>query len=62
MARNSLVEKLRAKKKTFGTWVTIGNPDIPDVLQGLGFDWFVFDTEHSPISLESVSHMIQVLD
>ena len=43
-------------------WVTIGNPDVSDILQGLPFDWLVFDTEHSPLGGETVSHMIQVLD
>jgi len=47
---------------SYGAWVTIGNPDVTDILQGLPFDWLVFDTEHSPIGAETVSHMIQVLD
>ena|SRR5438876_1089825 len=47
---------------SYGAWVTIGNPDVSDILQGLPFDWLVFDTEHSPIGAETVSHMIQVLD
>ena len=47
---------------TIGTWLSVGNPDIPDILETLPFDWFVFDTEHSPISMETVSHMIQVVD
>lgn len=58
----SLKRKLRAGESTFGAWISVGNPDVPDILETLPFDWFVFDTEHSPISMETVSHMIQVLD
>src|SRR2546428_6592615 len=47
---------------SYGAWVTIGNPDVSDILQGLPFDWLVFDTEHSPLGAGTVSHMIQVLD
>jgi len=55
--------KVRLKSGvSYGAWVTIGNPDISDVLQGLPLDWLVFDMEHSPMSAEGVSHMIQVLD
>jgi len=59
--KSNLRRKLMAGV-TYGAWVTIGNPDVSDILQELPFDWLVFDTEHSPISTESVSHMIQVLD
>src|SRR2546426_10284968 len=47
---------------SYGAWVTIGNPDVSDILQGLPFDWLVFDTEHSPLGAETVSPMIQGLD
>ena len=47
---------------TIGTWLSVGNPDVPDILETLPFDWFVLDTEHSPISMEVASHMIQAID
>ncbi len=47
---------------SYGAWVTIGNPDVSDILQELPFDWLVFDTEHAPVGAETLSHMIQVLD
>jgi len=58
----SLKKTLRSGKVTLGTWVTIGHPDVPDQLQGLGFDWLVFDTEHAPIGRETLSRMIQAVD
>lgn len=54
-----LRERIKSKSVTLGTWITIGSPDIPDILSRLGFDWFVFDLEHSPLTLDTVGNMIR---
>ena len=59
--KNNLKDKLYAGENCFGTWITIGNPDIVDILKHLSFDWFVFDTEHSYLSIETVKTMMQAL-
>jgi 2-dehydro-3-deoxyglucarate aldolase len=46
----------------FGTWISSGNANALDILKGLNFDWFVFDMEHSPITIETVNRMLQVID
>ena len=58
----SLKKTLKDGKVTLGTWVTIGHPDVPDQLQGLGFDWLVFDTEHAPIGRETLGRLIQAVN
>ncbi len=60
--KNHLREKLSHGERCFGTWITIGNADVVDLLKQLRFDFFVFDFEHSALSWETISHMIQVLD
>ena len=55
-------KQLKSGKVTLGTWVTIGHPDVPDQLQGLGFDWLLFDTEHAPIGRETLGRLIQAVD
>jgi len=57
-----LKRKLRSGGIALGTWVTIGHPDVPDQLQGLGFDWLVFDTEHAPIGRETLGRLIQAVN
>jgi 2-dehydro-3-deoxyglucarate aldolase len=57
-----LKQKLRAGELTYGTFITSGSPNIVDMLCNFDFDWLAFDMEHSPISIETVSHMIQVLN
>jgi 2-keto-3-deoxy-L-rhamnonate aldolase RhmA len=57
-----LKKKFADGKVTLGTWVTVGHPDVPDILEELGFDWLVFDTEHAPLGRETVSRMILAID
>ena len=61
MRRNFVKRKLKEGKTSIGTWIGIGHPDIPDILGNLGLDWFVFDTEHGPHSIETVQHLIQAM-
>mgnify|MGYP000023413723 FL=1 len=57
--KNPVKAKLKAGKPSIGTWITIGHPDVAEFLATLGFDWFVFDMEHSPISFETVQVLMQ---
>jgi 2-keto-3-deoxy-L-rhamnonate aldolase RhmA len=57
-----LKAQLGSGKTLLGTWVTIGHTDVSDVLEAVGFDWLVFDTEHAPLGPEAVSRMIQTVD
>ncbi len=57
-----LKERLGSGNAQLGTWVTIGHSDVSDMLEAVGFDWLLFDTEHAPLGPESVSRMIQSID
>jgi 2-keto-3-deoxy-L-rhamnonate aldolase RhmA len=59
---STLSRKLRARETVIGTWISSGSPTVVDVLRNLRFDWFVLDMEHSPITVETVAAMIQVLN
>jgi 2-keto-3-deoxy-L-rhamnonate aldolase RhmA len=59
---NALARKLKARETSIGTWISSGSPSVVDILRNLQFDWFVMDLEHSPISIETVGTMIQVLN
>jgi 2-keto-3-deoxy-L-rhamnonate aldolase RhmA len=61
--KNLLREKLYAGKTSFGTWLSIGSPDVADTLKQLPFDWFLLDLEHSYFSIETARNiMLTVLD
>ena len=59
---NTLKGKLRRGEKVIGTFVRIGHPDVTELLSRLGFDWLVLDTEHSPMSLETLQKMMQAMN
>ncbi len=59
MNPNRVKWMLKKGEVTFGTWLGIGNPDVAEILANVGFDWLVFDTEHAPLSIETVEAMIQ---
>jgi 2-dehydro-3-deoxyglucarate aldolase len=56
-----LKKKLYDGDRCFGTWITSSSPNVVELLKQMKFDWFVLDTEHSPINVETTSHMMQVL-
>lgn len=59
--KNKVRQRLLSGEACLGTFITVGNPDIVDVLKHLNFDWFLFDTEHSYLSTSEVKTMMQAL-
>ena len=62
MQKNKLKEKLKQGKPCIGVWHEIGHPDIAEIQAMTGWEFMLYDMEHSPISLQSVQNMIQVAD
>jgi len=59
--KNFVKKRLYDGEVCYGTWISIGNPDIVEMMKSLPFSWFVFDTEHSYMSIETVKTMMQAL-
>ena len=57
--KNRLREILRNGKVAVGVTVTIGHPDVSEILSNLGFDFINFDTQHSPLNIERVQYLMQ---
>ncbi len=54
--------KLKSRQITFGSWITLGNPAVAEILAKSGFDWLVVDLEHSTMSIEQAGDLIRVID
>lgn len=52
---------LKQGKVALGAWITIGNPEIPEMLSLLGFDWLLFDAEHAPLDYQLLEHMLMAV-
>lgn len=59
--RNALKRRLTAGEQTYGVWMTLESPIVPELLSTLDFDWFVFDTEHSPLDIYQVQTLMQAM-
>jgi 2-dehydro-3-deoxyglucarate aldolase len=58
MKKNPLKKALLENRQTYGSWVTIGHPLIPEILAEAGFDWLAVDMEHSSIDIKDLLPLI----
>lgn len=54
--------KLHNNEQTIGSWITLGNTGIGEIMANAGFDWLVIDLEHSTISMEMAGELIRIID
>lgn len=59
--RNELKRKLKAGGQAIGVWMTLESPIVPELLSTMGFDYFVFDTEHSPLDILQCQTLMQAM-
>lgn len=57
-----LRQRLINRESTIGSWLTIGNCDVVEIMAKSGFDWLTIDMEHSAITLNIAQDMIRVID
>jgi len=60
--KNILKNKLTQNKLTIGSWITIGNPAIAEIMARAGFDWLAIDLEHSVIDLFEAEILIRTIE
>jgi len=58
----TLKSKLQSNTLTVGSWISLGHPDVAEILCRAGFDWMVIDMEHSTISISEAGELIRVID
>jgi 2-keto-3-deoxy-L-rhamnonate aldolase RhmA len=60
--KNALKNRLRSSRDPcFGTWISSSSVVCLDALNGVGFEWFMIDTEHSQVNPETLAAMVAVL-
>ena len=57
-----LKERINDGALVVGSWITIPNPAIAEILVAAGYDWLVVDLEHSIISIEQAGELIRTID
>jgi len=57
-----LKKKLLNHDLTVGSWITIGNPIVAEIMAQAGFDWLTIDMEHSAITLDITQDLIRIIE
>lgn len=58
----NIKELLKKRKKTIGSWITLADPAIAEIMAKAGFDWLAIDLEHSVITIREAGELIRVID
>lgn len=56
---NDFKRRLLAGENLDGLWMSLGSPVAAEALGLIGFDWLLFDTEHSAVDLAQVQPLLQ---
>jgi len=59
MLQNPLKERLRRGDAVFGTIVSLPSPEIVEIVGVAGYDWVLLDTEHGPLTSETLQAMVR---
>ena len=57
----SLKNKLKNNQLTIGSWITIGNSSVVEVMATAGFEWLCIDMEHTSIDLATAKMLITAI-
>lgn len=58
MKNTTLKKKLRNRENTIGSWITIPNQSVIDILAEADFDWLCIDIEHTSIDYNELQILI----
>jgi len=57
-----LKKRLRDTIFSLGSWITLGDGAVAEILSRAGYDWLVVDMEHSAITLPQAQDLIRVIE
>lgn len=58
----NLKQKLQKRQVTIGSWITMGNTVVAEIMAGSGYDWLTVDMEHSAITIDIAQDLIRVIE
>ncbi len=58
----NLKKKLKKQELSMGSWITLPDLNLAEMMSKSNFDWLAIDLEHSVIDLESLQNIIRVID
>lgn len=61
LPKNRFKQRLLAGERQIGLWCSMSNAYAAETVAGSGFDWLLFDTEHSPGGVETTLGQLQAI-
>ena len=58
----NLKQKLNTNSNTIGSWITIPNNSIVEIMSVGSFDWLAIDMEHSSITNDQCQNLILAIE
>jgi len=58
----NLKQKIRTVELTVGSWITLGNTSVAEIMAKSGYDWLVVDLEHTAISISQAGELIRTIE
>lgn len=62
MFKTGLKKKINDGTLTIGSWITLSDPGIADIMAKAGFDWLTIDLEHSATSINQAANLIRAVE
>ena len=62
MGKKDLKFKLKSRELSIGSWITIGNSIVAELMAQAGFEWLTVDMEHSVIDISQAQELIRIID
>jgi len=62
MKKKDLKLKLKNRKLSIGSWITIGNAIVAELMAQAGFEWLTIDMEHSAIDILQAQELIRIIE
>lgn len=57
-----LKKKLKKLQLTVGSWITLADTAVAEIMAKSGFDWLTVDMEHSAITLDKAQELIRIIE
>ena len=57
-----LKKRILNRELTVGSWISLADTGVAEILAKAGFDWLVVDLEHSTISINQAGELIRTID
>jgi 2-dehydro-3-deoxyglucarate aldolase len=62
ITKNPLKSQLKKNALTIGSWLQLNSPSAAEIMSQSGFEWLTVDMEHSVTSLETMQHLLQIIE